>query len=145
MTYSGKYNPQNPEKYKGKIQEIYYRSSWELSIMMFCDTNPNIVQWGSESVVIPYLSPIDGRRHRYFVDFWIKSSSGAIKLIEVKPKKQVVKPKKRKATKGYINEVKTWIKNDAKWKAAEEYALDRGWIFEIWTEDTLKILGIKIP
>ena len=29
-----------------------------------------------------------------------------------------------------------------KWKAAESYAKDRGWTFEIWTEKTLIKMGI---
>ena len=145
MTYSGKYSPKNPSKYKGKISEIFYRSSWELSIMLFCDTNDQVKAWSSETISLPYLCPTDGRMHRYFPDFWIEFKSGDIKIVEIKPDKQTRKPKKRKVTKGYIREVKTWAKNQAKWKAANEYALDNAWRFEIWTEKTLKQMGIKIP
>ena len=34
--------------------------------------------------------------------------------------------------------------NTSKWEYAKEYAKDRGWKFEIWTEDTLKSKGIRI-
>jgi hypothetical protein len=59
-------------------------------------------------------------------------------LLEVKPKIQTKPPdvQKRK-TKRYINEVVTWGVNQSKWKAAEEYCLDRGWEFKILTEEHL--------
>ena len=34
--------------------------------------------------------------------------------------------------------------NTSKWEYAKEYAKDRGWVFEIWTEDELKEKGIRI-
>ena len=59
---------------------------------------------------------------------------------EVKPKKETREPQKRKRiTKQYITEVMTWGKNTAKWSAASEYCLDRGWIFQLITEDELGI------
>ncbi len=100
MAYSGVFKPQNPKKYRGDFRNIIYRSLWERKFMVFCDSNPNILQWGSEEVVIPYRSPVDGRIHRYFVDFNIKirTKSGEIKkyLIEIKPKKQTVPPPESK-------------------------------------------------
>ena len=100
--------------------------------MVWCDKNAGVLEWGSEEIVIPYISPIDSRRHRYFPDFYIKVKNQYGKIdkyiIEIKPKYQVngPKPGKRK-TKTYINEVKTYAVNQAKWKAAEEYCLDRRW------------------
>lgn len=144
-TYKGLYKPKNPEKYKGDVTSIIYRSSWERSCMNYFDNNPNIVEWQSEEVIIPYRSPIDGRLHRYFPDFKIKvrDSSGRINtyLIEVKPFYQTQPPvvKTRKSRK-YINEVKTFGINTSKWKAAQEYCADRGWKFQIITENEL---GIK--
>lgn len=96
MYYQGKFSPKNYKKYKGDPTNIIYRSSWELTFMKYCDSNPNVLEWGSEEIVIPYKSPLDNRYHRYFVDFYIKvqEKGGAIKkyLIEVKPKKQTVAP-----------------------------------------------------
>jgi hypothetical protein len=40
---------------------IVYRSLWERKFMVFCDRNANVMEWGSEEVVIPYRSPLDGR------------------------------------------------------------------------------------
>jgi|TARA_B100001093_G_scaffold492532_1_gene533750 hypothetical protein len=66
-------------------------------------------------------------------------------LIEIKPKKQTQPPKEpKRRTKRYINEVMTYIKNTSKWETAEAYCLDRGWEFQIWNEDTLRDLGIKL-
>jgi hypothetical protein len=142
MAYSGKFIPKYPQKYVGDYTNIIYRSSWECKVMYWLDSNPNIVSWASEELIIPYISPVDGKRHRYFPDFIVKSKTKDNKLkttiIEVKPKKQSVEPeKKKKVTKQYIQEVMTWGVNQAKWKAATEYALDRGWEFMVITEDHL--------
>ena len=140
MAYSGRYVPKNIKKYKGNPDKIYYRSLWERNFMVYCDNRSAILEWGSEEVVIPYISPLDGRRHRYFPDFYIKvkQSDGSIKkiIIEVKPKKQCGPPPipKRK-TKRFINEVRTWGVNKAKWEAAIEWCNDRGMEFKILTED----------
>jgi hypothetical protein len=142
----GRFHPQNPEKYKGDVQNIIYRSSWELKFMQWCDRNPNVIEYASEEFCIPYLSPIDGRVHRYFPDFImkVKEQSGEIKryIIEIKPKRQTVPPVQtsKKRTKTFINEVKTYVVNEAKWKAAEEWCKDHLLEFKVITEDQL---GIK--
>lgn len=110
--------------------------------MSWLDLNSEVISWASEELIIPYISPVDGRRHRYFPDFLVKVRTKDNKLktmiIEVKPKKQSVEPeRKKKVTKQYIQEVSTWGVNQAKWKAAEEFALDRGWQFMVITEDHL--------
>ena len=145
MSYKGKYQPINPKKYRGDPTNIIYRSLWERKFMVYCDSNENILEWGSEEIALPYRSPIDNKIHRYFPDFYIKvkESNGQIKkyIIEIKPKKQTLEPipQKRK-TKGYIYEVYEYAKNQAKWKAAEEFCKDRGYEFKVLTEDHL---GIK--
>ena len=140
-----KYKPSYPSKYKGDPSNIICRSSWERKFCRWCDLNENIVAWGSEEIWIPYVSPVDRRVHRYFPDFVIKvkESTGNIKtyVIEVKPKKQTVEPKKRsKVTKSYIHECKTYAVNQAKWKAAKEFCDDRLIEFKVITEEEL---GIK--
>ena len=72
MAYKGKYSPSYPRKYKGDPTNIVYRSLWERKFMVYCDLNENILEWGSEEIVMPYRSPVDGRVHRYFPDFYIK-------------------------------------------------------------------------
>ena len=145
MSYKGKYQPSYPKKYKGDHTNIVYRSLWERKFMVYCDKNENILEWGSEEVIVPYHSPIDNRYHRYFPDFYIKvsESNGKIKkmIIEIKPFKQCVEPKvQKKKTKGYIYEVMEYAKNQAKWEAAKEWCLDRGYEFKVLTENEL---GIK--
>jgi hypothetical protein len=145
MTNKGFFKPKNPQKYKGNPTQIIYRSSWECRVMNFLDNNPSVIQWSSEEIVIPYLSPIDRKVHRYFPDFYIKvkDKNNNIKemIWEIKPKKQSSQPKKQsRITQKYINEVVTWGINEAKWKAAQEYCLDRGWQFKVLTEEDI---GIK--
>ena len=113
--------------------------------MRYLDTTPSVLKWASEEIVIPYRSPIDGRRHRYFPDFWVKvkTSEGLVKesLIEVKPKAQCKPPTttpKRK-TRKWFREVHTWGINEAKWKHATEWCSNNDMEFKILNEDHLEI------
>ena len=144
MAYRGKYYPSFPRKYKGDPTNIIYRSLWERKFMVYCDKNTKILEWGSEEIALPYISPHDSRVHRYFPDFYIKvqENTGKIKryLIEVKPLKQTVRPKKpKRQTKGYIREAFEYARNQATWKAAREYCADRMWEFKVITEKELDI------
>ena len=144
MAYRGRYYPSFPRKYKGYPTNIIYRSLWERKFMVYCDKNTKILEWGSEEIALPYISPHDSRVHRYFPDFYIKvqEKTGKIKryLIEVKPLKQTTKPKKpKRQTKGYIREAFEYARNQAKWKAAREYCADRMWEFKVITEKELDI------
>ena len=141
MTYKGRYFPTNPKKYRGNPNQIIYRSLWERKVMVYCDKNDAIIEWGSEEVIVPYISPWDGKLHRYFPDFYMKvrQADGSTKkfIIEVKPKsqcKQPVKNPKRRTTK-WFNEVKTFAINQAKWKSAREFCEDKGMECKIFTED----------
>lgn len=145
MAYKGKFSPKNPQKYRGDPTKIIFRSLWERKAMVSFDENPNIIEWQSEEIAIPYISPVDGRYHRYFPDFIVKTrqKDGTVKtlMLEVKPMKETVEPKKQKRiTKKYITEVTTWGRNKSKWDAAREYCLDHGWEFRLITE---KELGIR--
>ena len=145
MAYKGKYIPSVPSKYRGNPTNIIYRSLWELKFMKYCDSNSNILEWGSEEVIVPYRSPIDNRYHRYFPDFYIKvrESTGKIKrmIIEIKPQKQCVEPKvQKRKTKSYVYQVCEYARNQAKWEAAKEFCEDRKWEFKVLTENEL---GIK--
>jgi len=136
------YKPSHPEKYLGNSNNIICRSSWERQFCRYCDVNPNIVKWASEEFSIPYISPVDGRPHRYYPDFLIevKEKSGKLKkyVIEIKPKKQTLPPiKKKRVTKGFITEAKTYAVNQAKWKAAVDFCKDNLIEFKIITEDEL--------
>ena len=145
MAYSGKYHPKNPKKYVGNSARIYYRSLWERKFMVYCDTNNSIIEWGSEEVIIPYISPWDGRVHRFFPYFYIKvrQKDGGLKkfIIEVKPKKQCTPPVKtpKRKTKRWYKEIKTWGVNEAKWKSAVKWCKNNHMEFQILTEDHLDI------
>jgi hypothetical protein len=141
-----KYRPLNPEKYVGDLSKIIMRSSWESKLAYWCDTNPNVLKWGSEIKPISYYSRVDRRSRQYYPDFWIKvrSDIGNIKhmIIEVKPHNQVIKPRnsKRKKKETVLAESIRWTRNQDKWSAAVEWAKRNGWEFKIMTEYEL---GIK--
>lgn len=144
-TYKGRFVPKNPKKYNGDPTNIIFRSLWERKVMKWLDENSNILEWQSEEIAIPYISPVDNRYHRYFPDFLVKARmpDGSTKtlMLEVKPAAQTKEPKKpKKQTKRYITEVMTWGVNTRKWEAAKEYCADRGWDFRLITE---KELGLK--
>ena len=143
MAYSGRYLPTNPKKYRGNPSRIIYRSLWERKLMVYCDRNEKVLEWGSEEVIIPYLSPWDNKIHRYFPDFYmkVKQNSGGVKkfIIEVKPKYQCNPPVKnpKRKTKKWYNDVKNYVINEAKWKSANDFCLDNGMEFKILTEEHL--------
>ena len=142
MAYSGRYKVKNISKYSGDPDKVTYRSSWEKACFIWCDNNPNITKWSSEEVVVPYKWDIDKKMHRYFVDLKISFKDGKTILVEIKPDKETAPPKRPDKSKRYIGEAMTYVKNMNKWEAANEYAKDRGWEFQIWTEDTLHSMGI---
>ena len=140
MSYKGRYRPSNKKKYRGDVNNIIYRSLWERKFMVKCDLDPDIIEWGSEEVIIPYISPVDGKQHRYFPDFYVKTTNGDKFLIEIKPKKYTKPPKKpAKTTKRFIYETQEWARNQAKWEAATLVCKRNGWKFMILTEDHLNI------
>ncbi len=137
----GQFKPQNPQKYKGDHTNIVYRSGWEFVLMRRLDTEANVIWWSSEETVVGYRSPVDRKPHRYFVDFTVrvKQADGTEKtlLIEIKPLAQTKPPvlkENAKVTRAYKKQVITYAINDAKWRAAREYAKDRGYEFKIMTE-----------
>lgn len=145
MTYSGRYKPKNIRKYEGDVNNIKYRSLWERQVFRWCDSNPAIIGWNSEEVVVRYRCKTDGKMHRYFTDLFIRRKDGKKFLIEIKPKNQTVPPKQgARKTKKYLKEVMTYAKNISKWEAAKRFAKHNDMTFEVWTEETIKSLGIKL-
>ncbi len=138
---SGKFVPKNKQKYKGDINDIVYRSNLELYYFRYMDANTNVLEWGSEEVVIPYISPLDNSRHRYYMDLWVrvKTTNGktAQLLLEIKPhaeQYQPKRPKNGKITQSYKNACATWLVNQAKWEYAKAWAKSRGMTFKVLTE-----------
>lgn len=137
MAYGGRFIPKNPQKYVGKsVNNIMFRSSWELAFFKWLDTNNAILKWGSEELAIPYISPLDGRVHRYYPDLIImyKDKTGALKkeIIEIKPYKQsVATPRMSDRDKQAL------IVNEAKWKYAADFAEQHGCVFRVLTERSM--------
>lgn len=128
-----KFFPKNPEKYLGKKTPTY-RSGWEFHFMKFCDENPNITQWASEIIRIPYTNPLTQRKTIYVPDFFIvyvdKNGSQHAELIEVKPENQTLKEKLGNSKYNQAH----WIMNQAKWAAARAFCKQNGMHFRIITE-----------
>jgi hypothetical protein len=140
MRYQGKYIPHFPHKYKGDPRNIVYRSSWEYKFMKWCDFAPSVREWGSEEIVIPYVSPADGKIHRYFPDFYVNIDGKTKYIVEVKPFYQTQEPKTQsRNTKKYITEVVTYHVNKAKWDAAINFCESHSMKFMLITEKELKI------
>jgi hypothetical protein len=143
-TYKGFFKPINTEKYNGDPNKIVYRSSWELRVMKWFDDHPDVIWWCSEELIIPYYNPIDQKMHRYFPDFIVKMKKRDGKVmtyvLEVKPYSQTQKPERKRKTQKFINESVTYVINQSKWKAADEFCQEHGWEFKILTEHEL---GIK--
>ena len=145
MSYKGRYTIKCPGKYAGDAKKVVYRSLWERQAFKWCENNKNIKLWNSEEIVIPYKYEVDKKLHRYYVDLLIQMKNGDTYLIEIKPKKETIPPKKpKRKSKKYTKEVLTYVKNTNKWSAASDFADAKGWKFQVWTEETLKNLGIKL-
>lgn len=144
----GQFVPSNKDKYNNLNGWPVFRSSWEHRFMIWCDQNPQVIKWSSESTIIPYFSPVDNKYHRYFVDFslTIQTTDGIQDfLVEIKPEAQSVPPVRgRKREKTYINEVLTYETNQAKWKQARIFCEKAGMKFVVMGLDekkNWKILG----
>lgn len=137
----GIYSLSNPQKYVGK-REPRYRSGWEHAFMRFCDTNDHILQWASESIVIPYRHPLTGKMTNYIPDFLItyrtKDNTMRAEVIEIKPKKQSIIESKASARDRAIVAV-----NYAKWDAATKWCRRQGLQFRVITEDDIFRNGSK--
>lgn len=142
-SYKGRYSVINSNKYLGDKNNIIWRSTWERTAFKWCDNNPSIAKWGSEIVIIPYISPVDRKKHSYFVDLYIEFSNGKKWLVEIKPNNQVNAPKqtkgKRKTT--LLQENITYSINSAKWISAREYAQKIGAEFVIFDENVIRKLN----
>ena len=135
----GVFIPKNPNKFIGS--KAIYRSGLELKFFRFCDDNKNVKRWGSENVIVPYMSPLDNRGHKYYVDNYIEILEGnkLVKyLVEIKHSRETKPPKtKYRNRKHLLYEQKTFVTNQAKWQAAREYSKKRGYKFIILTEKEL--------
>lgn len=136
----GIFTPKNKDKFIGR--RAVFRSGLELKFFRFCDENVNVIKWSSENVVVPYLSPVDGRVHRYYVDNFIMLKEGDTVtkyLVEIKPYRQTKPPATKYRKKQHLlYEQKQWAVNQSKWDSARKFAKQKGWKFIIITEKDLK-------
>tara|TARA_B100000282_G_C31689235_1_gene470647 strand:- start:602 stop:1036 length:435 start_codon:yes stop_codon:yes gene_type:complete len=132
----GKFRLKFPEKYAGNRTPTY-RSSWEYTFMKFCDEHPNVSQWASEAVKIPYRNPLTGKQTIYVPDFFIvyadKGGKQKVELIEVKPKNQSVKENLGRSRTNQAH----YIMNMAKWEAAKSWCKQKGIFFRVITEEDI--------
>jgi hypothetical protein len=102
--------------------------------MMFCDNNPAILEWASECVKIPYRDPLTGKQTVYIPDFLItyvdKNMKKHVELIEIKPANQTMR---EAVGKNPYNQAQ-WVKNMAKWEAAQSWCKNRGIRFRVINE-----------
>ena len=139
MAYSGKFRPKNPHKYRGNINNIVWRSTWELKLLKYLDSNSSVKEYASEEIVIPYHSPIDNKMHKYYVDFYVvyEAPDKTTKkyLVEVKPHIQTIQPiQPKRITESYNKSIMTYITNQCKWKAAKKFCEMNGLEFLVLTE-----------
>jgi hypothetical protein len=136
-THKDIFHPKNPSKYIGNNKTITYRSSWERVFMEFCDKNPNIIHWASESIKIRYFNPLTQKYTNYVPDFLIvyKNKDGKTfsELIEIKPKNQMLK---EFVGKNKYNQME-YVKNLAKWQAAKIYCDKHNLIFRVINQDDM--------
>jgi len=132
----GIFTPTNPQKYIGK-HNPRYRSGWEFTFMQFCDNNKNVIQWSSESIIIPYIHPLTGKRTNYIPDFLVvyenKHGQQKAEIVEIKPKKQsLIESRVANARDRAVVAI-----NHAKWASAMAFCKQNGLTFRVITEDDL--------
>jgi hypothetical protein len=138
----GKYNLKQPQKYVGRKTPTY-RSSWEFAFMRFCDEHPNVAQWASEAVRIPYRNPLTGKHTIYVPDFFVayvdRNGKKRVEIIEVKPANQTIKEKVGRSRHNQAH----WILNQAKWEAATAWCKQQGVYFRVVNETDIFHQGTR--
>ena len=134
---NGFYQLLNPGKYVGKKTPLY-RSGWEHTVMRFCDNNPSILQWASESIHINYINPFTNKATIYVPDFFVQyidaNSKTHVEIWEIKPSTQSTLESARNT-----KEQAQAVLNMYKWEAARAWCKSQGISFRIITENDLFI------
>jgi hypothetical protein len=144
MPFRARFIPRFPEKYVGDVGNIWCRSSWEVTVCKFFDSRSDVIRWGSEELVIPYLSPLDSKVHRYFPDFFVeyydKDRNVIREIVEVKPLHE-----SEEAFAKSDRSKDALVVNEAKWKSAAIYCEQRGMKFRVITEHSIFYQGPAKP
>lgn len=106
-------------------RDIYYRSGYEERVYQMLDEDADVLSYAAEPFQVPYLH--NGEIHQYIVDLTVRFADGHIEVWEIKPSSQSNLPV-----------------NKAKWHAAEQACMLRGWKFEVVTEMVMDKLKSKI-
>lgn len=141
-TRQGYFSIKESLKYFGK-GPVIYRSSWEYRFCVWAERNPTVSKWSSEPIGIKYYDTYNNKWSRYYPDFLIILDTGKQVLIEVKPRKHLLKPDKparktKKAVENYLYNLEQYTKNMCKFKAALKYCKSKGWVFRIADETWFK-------
>lgn len=150
-SYKGWYKLINPDKFIKPLDEhmdsykeghVNFKSRLELKAIKYADFNKHIVNWSLEPFAIKYVKPTDGKSHRYYIDLFFEFSTGDKFLVEIKSKSETIPPKapRKNTTKAQMNfqrALQTYAVNQAKWKAADDFAAYNKMKFIILTEDEL--------
>jgi len=164
-THQGYYTITNKQKYIGDPNKCIYRSGWELSFSKWCDFSPSVLKWSAEPTSVKYYDrtanldeckkngldpnrPENWKIRNYNIDYWLQVDKGNNIIekwfVEIKPKKDLVKPTPPLATsplkvqRKFVNEAKIYLMNEAKWAAMKRHAEQYNCKFFVFTEDTLK-------
>ncbi len=138
----GRFEMKNPEKYVGKKTPLA-RSSWEFVFMRMLDEHPGVQNWASESIQIPYRDPLTGKSTIYVPDFFVvyvdKNGSKHAEVVEVKPANQTF----REAVGKSVARQAEYVKNMAKWEAANAWCKQQGIKFRVVNEGDIFHQGGK--
>lgn len=138
----GRFEMKNPDKYVG-LKTPLARSSWEFVFMRMLDEHPGVQSWASESIKIPYRDPLTGKQTIYVPDFFIvyvdKNKTKHAEVVEVKPASQTFREQVGKSA--YNQE--QYVKNMAKWEAANAWCKQQGIKFRVINENDIFHQGGK--
>ena len=138
----GRFEMKNPAKYVGKKTPLA-RSSWEFVFMRMLDEHPGVENWASESIQIPYRDPLTGKQTIYVPDFFIvyvdKNKNKHAEVVEVKPSNHTLR---EAVGKSQYNQAQ-YVKNMAKWEAANAWCRQQGIRFRVITENEIFHQGSK--
>lgn len=138
----GRFEMKNPDKYVGKKTPLA-RSSWEFVFMRMLDEHQGVINWASESIQIPYRDPLTSRQTIYVPDFFIvyqdKNGQKHAEVVEVKPSNHTLREKVGKS----LYNQEQYIKNLAKWEAANAWCKQQGIRFRVINEDDIFHQGNK--
>jgi len=138
----GRFEMKNPAKYVGKKTPLA-RSSWEFIFMRMLDEHEGVQNWASESIQIPYRDPLTGKQTIYVPDFFVvyvdKDKKKHAEVVEVKPSNHT---QLEKVGKSRYNQ-EQYVKNMAKWEAANRWCKQQGVRFRVVSEDEIFHQGGK--